>query len=168
MEELLEIGKQINVLLIIFALTAFWRGCAGMKRGLVEEIRRLLSLVIALFVLSLGILLYTSIKESDVKNIVLSVLVMLITGFLAKLVNLMMKSLAAIAHLPIISLLNRVLGIAIGVAEAVVALWIVYVVVNSFDTGQFGVWIMEWTGKSEVLQKLQKLNQIAYWISAGL
>lgn len=159
--------KEINIVLIVFGLLALWRGCVGMKRGMIEEIRRLLSLVIALFVLAVGILLYTSIKEKNSQNIVLSVLVILVTGFVAKLVNLMMKSLAAIAHLPIIGFLNGLLGIAVGVAEAVVALWMVYIVVGGFDTGSFGIWITEWTQKSSLLQKLYEMNQITHWIAAG-
>ena len=52
----------MNVLLVCVILFALWRGYAGMKKGLVDEIRMLLSLVISLFVLSLAILLYSSVK----------------------------------------------------------------------------------------------------------
>lgn len=82
--------------MILFAL---WRGYAGMKKGMVDEIRMLLSLVISLFVLSLAILLYSSVKEKNTTNIIMSVLMLLITGLAARLVNLIFKSLSAIAHL---------------------------------------------------------------------
>lgn len=158
----------MNILLIALALLAVWRGWHGMKKGLVEEISGLLSLVISLFVLSLGILLYTSVKANDTKNIVLSVIMILITGLAARLLHLVFKSLAAIAHLPIISVLNSLLGIAIGVAEVVVALWILYVIVANFDLGIFGSQIMAWTKQSEFLQRLYDMNQIAYWMAAGV
>ena len=87
-----------------------------MKKGLVDEIRMLLSLVISLFVLSLAILLYSSVKEKNNTNIILSILMLLITGLAARLVNLIFKSLSAIAHLPILKLLNSVLGIVVGMA----------------------------------------------------
>lgn len=158
----------MNVLLIILIILAVWRGIRGFKLGLVDEIGRLLALVISLFVISLGILLYTSIQNSDTKNIVLSIVMIIVTGLVARLVKLIIKSLSAIAHLPIISALNSLLGIAIGVSEAVVALWIVYVVIASFDTGTFGHQIMEWTSQSEILQKMYDMNQFAYWMAAGL
>ena len=101
----------MNVLLVCVILFALWRGYAGMKKGMVDEIRMLLSLVISLFVLSLAILLYSSVKEKNTTNIILSVLMLLITGLAARLVNLIFKSLSAIAHLPILKLLNSVLGI---------------------------------------------------------
>jgi len=139
-----------------------------MRTGLVDEIGKLLSLVISLFILSLGILLYTSVKDSDTKNIVLSVIMIILTGIAAKLVNLVMKSLSTIAHLPIINILNSLLGIVIGVAEVVVVLWIIYVVIANFDTGEFGRLMMEWTLQNEVLYKVYEMNQIANWMAAGL
>lgn len=158
----------MNILLITLVILAVWRGWRGMKKGMVEEVGGLISLVISLFVLSLGILLYTSVKTSDTKNIVLSVIMILVTGLVARLVHLVFKSLAAIAHLPVINVLNGLLGIAIGVAEVVVVLWILYVVVANFELGSFGAQITSWTKQSEVLQKLYDMNQIAYWMSAGL
>lgn len=158
----------MNILLIVLAVLAVWRGIRGMKIGLVDEIGHLVTLVISLFVISLGILLYTSIKSSDTKNIVLSVIMIILTGLAARLVNLVMKSLSTIAHLPIISTLNSLLGIAIGVAEIVVVLWIVYVVIANFETGIFGQQIMIWTAQSEILQKLYDMNRFAYWMAAGL
>lgn len=158
----------MNILIVILAALVIWRGWRGMKTGLVDELMKLLSLVISLFILSLGILLYTSVKESDTKNIVLSVIMIVLTGIAARLVNLVMKSLSTIAHLPIINILNSLLGIAIGVAEVVVVLWIVYVVIANFDTGEFGRLMMEWTLQSEVLYKIYEMNQIANWMAAGL
>ena len=84
----------MNVLLVCVILFALWRGYAGMKKGMVDEIRMLLSLVISLFVLSLAILLYSSVKEKNTTNIIMSVLMLLITGLAARLVNLIFKSLS--------------------------------------------------------------------------
>ena len=155
----------MNVLLVCVILFALWRGYAGMKKGMVDEIRMLLSLVISLFVLSLAILLYSSVKEKNTTNIILSVLMLLITGLAARLVNLIFKSLSAIAHLPILKLLNSVLGI--GMAESIVVLWIIYIVIASFDTGRVGSQIAAWTVENEWLTKLYQMNRFAYWL-AGL
>lgn len=155
----------MNILLLIVVLFALWRGYAGLKKGMVDEIRMLLSLVITLFVLSLAILLYTSVREGDTRNIVLSVIAIVITGIVARLVNLIFKSLSAIAGLPIISFINRLCGAAIGAMEAVVGLWIVYIIIGSFDTGIFGSQIAAWTMENEVLTKLYRINRVAYWMT---
>lgn len=158
----------MNILLMILALLAVWRGWRGMKVGLVDEVGKLFSLLISLFIISLGILLYTSVKENDTKNVVLSIIMIIITGLAARLVNLLLKSLSAIAHLPVIHIANSILGIGIGIAEVIVALWIIYVIIASFDTGSFGLQVMTWTRQSDVLQKLYQMNQFAYWMAAGL
>lgn len=158
----------MNILLALFAALAIFRGWRGMKRGLVEEIGLLLSLLLSLFVLSLAILLYTSIQEKDTKNIVLSVFVILIVGIAARLLGLLRKTLSAIAHLPVLNLLNSLMGLAVGIAEAVVALWILYIVVGNFDTGAFGERILAWTEGNVWLQKLYDMNQIASWLTTGL
>lgn len=158
----------MNILLIILILLAVWRGVSGMKKGLVDEIGGLLSLVISLFVLSLGILLYTSIKAGDTQNIVLSVIMIIITGIAARIIRLVIKSLSALAQLPVISILNSLLGIVIGVAEVIVMLWILYVVIANFDLGTIEIQIMDWTEQNEILKKICDMNQIAYWMAAGL
>lgn len=97
----------------------------------------------------------------------MSVLMLLITGLAARLVNLIFKSLSAIAHLPILKLLNSVLGIVVGMAESIVVLWIIYIVIASFDTGRVGSQIAAWTVENEWLTKLYQMNRFAYWL-AGL
>ena len=156
---------NINILAVVLVILAVWRGCRGGKRGITGEIYHLMTLVISLFVISVAILLYTSIKEKNTLNIVLSVAVLLITGVVSKLVDLVMKSLKAIAHLPGLSFVDKMLGIVVGAAEAVVVLWIVYVLIGKFDTGAVGSWILEQTRQNVILQKINDLNQVAYWLA---
>ena len=64
----------MNILLIIVILIALWRGYAGLKKGVVDEVRMLFSLVLTMLVIALAILLYTSVKENNTRNIVLFVI----------------------------------------------------------------------------------------------
>ena len=157
----------MNILLIIVILIALWRGYAGLKKGMVDEVRMLFSLVLTMLVIALAILLHTSVKENNTRNIVLFVIAILIAGLAARLISLIFKSLSAIADLPVFRFADRLLGMAFGAMEAVVGLWIVYIVIGSFDTGVFGSQIAAWTMQSEILTKLYRMNQVVYWM-AGL
>lgn len=157
----------MNILLIIVILIALWRGYAGLKKGVVDEVRMLFSLLLTMLVIALAILLYTSVKENNTRNIVLFVIAILIAGLAARLISLIFKSLSAIADLPVFRFADRLLGMAFGAMEAVVGLWIVYIVIGSFDTGVFGSQIAAWTMQSEILTKLYRMNQVVYWM-AGL
>lgn len=158
----------MNLLLIVLIILAVWRGWSGMKRGLVEEVGHLISMVLVLFILSVAILLSSSVKSGDVKNIVLSIVIILITGVLTRLIRFAVKSLSAIAHLPVLNMINDLLGGVIGIAEVVVGIWIVYIIIGTFDTGTFGALIMDWTKQSEFLNKLYEMNKIAEWMTTGL
>ena len=155
---------NINLLLPALLLLAAWRAWRGFKNGLAEEIYRLISLVAALFVLALVIMAVASFRSDEIKNGVISVILLIIIGILLHLFGIIMKSLKAIVKLPIISFLNSVLGLAAGIAEIIVAAWIMYCVIQTFPTGEFGRQIMAWTQESEWLTKLYEANRITEWL----
>ena len=102
---------NINLLLPALLLLAVWRAWRGYKNGFAEEIYRLISLVAALFVLALLLMAVSSFRADDMKNGIISVILLIITGIVLHLFGIIMKSLKAIAKLPIISFLNSLLGL---------------------------------------------------------
>ena len=157
---------NINLLLPALLLLAVWRAWRGYKNGFAEEIYRLISLVAALFVLALLLMAVSSFRADDMKNGIISVILLIITGIVLHLFGIVMKSLKAIAKLPIISFLNRLLGLAAGIAEVIVGAWIMYCVIHAFPTGEFGTQIMIWTQESEWLMKLYEANRITEWLQS--
>ena len=120
----------------------------------------------ALFVLALLLMDVSSFRADDIKNGIISVILLIITGIVLHLFGLIMNSLKAIAKLPIISFLNRLLGLAAGIAEVIVGAWIMYCVIHAFPTGEFGTQIMIWTQESEWLMKLYEANRITEWLQS--
>lgn len=157
---------NINLLLPALLLLAVWRAWRGYKNGFAEEIYRLISLVAALFVLALLLMAVSSFRADDMKNGIISVILLIITGIVLHLFGIIMKSLKAIAKLPIISFLNCLLGLAAGIAEVIVGAWIMYCVIHAFPTGEFGTQIMIWTQESEWLMKLYEANRITEWLQS--
>ena len=157
---------NINLLLPALLLLAVWRAWRGYKNGFAEEIYRLISLVAALFVLALLLMAVSSFRADDMKNGIISVILLIITGIVLHLFGIIMKSLKAIAKLPIISFLNSLLGLAAGIAEVIVGAWIMCCVIHAFPTGEFGAQIMAWTQESEWLMKLYEANRITEWLQS--
>ena len=157
---------NINLLLPALLLLAVWRAWRGYKNGFAEEIYRLISLVAALFVLALLLMAVSSFRADDMKNGIISVILLIITGIVLHLFGIIMKSLKAIAKLPIISFLNRLLGLAAGIAEVIVGAWIMYCIIHAFPTGEFGTQIMIWAQESEWLMKLYEANRITEWLQS--
>lgn len=157
---------NINVLLIVLLALCIWRAVRGFRTGMAEEVYRLISLVVALFVLALSIMAISSFMDHDNKNGIIAIILIIITGILFHLLSIVLNSLKTIAGLPIISFFNSILGIAAGVLEVVVALWILYIIIQNFPTGAFGEQIMKWTNENEWLLRLYHSNYISGWISS--
>lgn len=151
---------EINILLIILIIIACWRIVQGFRNGMIDEISRLISLVAALFVLSLAVMIIYGFMEENKKNVIVAVVALVILGCVFHLINFIMKSLKTLARLPVISLLNKVLGMITGLAEVIVICWIMYTVIQMFPVGEVGEQIMAWTYKSEPLMKLYETNCI--------
>ena len=157
---------NFNILLIILLALCIWRAVRGFRTGMAEEVYRLISLVVALFVLALSIMAISSFMAHDNKNGIIAIILIVITGILFHLLSIVLNSLKTIAGLPIISFFNSLLGIAAGILEVVVALWILYIIIQNFPTGAFGEQIMKWTNENEWLLRLYQSNYISGWISS--
>lgn len=156
----------MNLLVIIFGVIVLWRALKGFKNGFAREVNSLVSVFMALVVLSVTLLLFASLMEKNTKTTIISIVLLVVVSMLYRLVGVLMKSFETIAKLPLISIINKLLGMAAGVLEVLVLFWIMYVIIGSFPTGQFGEKIMEWTTQSTILVNIYNKNHIANWIAA--
>ncbi len=155
----------LNPLLLILLLFGIWRAWRGAKNGFAEEISRLVGLIAALFVLALILMIVTSFRKDDIQNGVIAVIFLLITGILLHLFSFIMKALKSIASLPLINLLNGILGVAAGVAEVIVAAWLMYYLIELLPQSALGDQILRWTEENEWLTCLYEANYITQWLS---
>ena len=155
----------LNPLLLILLLFGIWRAWRGAKNGFAEEISRLVGLIAALFVLALILMIVTSFRKDDIQNGVIAVIFLLITGILLHLFSFIMKALKSIASLPLINLLNGLLGVAAGVAAVIVAAWLMYYLIELLPQSALGDQILRWTEENEWLTWLYEANYITQWLS---
>jgi membrane protein required for colicin V production len=119
--------------LAIVIIVFIWRIVAGFKKGMVEEIISIISILIAaaaLAVILIGIGNYLDEQLGDVLKMFL-ILALLIIVY--KVVNVIFTSLKLISKLPVIGILNRILGAALGAVEAVVIILILIQVLKHFS-----------------------------------
>lgn len=154
----------MNLLTVIFVISVIWCMYRGLKSGFARELTGLVSLFMALVILSITLLLIGSIFQKNMKLTVMSLIMLAIVSFLYRLLKSVMQSIETVAELPIISLVNRVAGAIAGGMKILVVFWIIYIVVNSFPTGGFGEWVMDRTQQSTILINVYNKNYIADWI----
>lgn len=148
----------MNMLTVIFILLAVWRMGRGFKKGLAGEINGLLSLFMALVVISAALLLLGGIIQKNIRVIAIAAVILVIVSFLYRLLGTLMQSIETVAKLPLISLVNRLSGAAAGAVEILLIFWMIYIIIDSFPTGSFGTRIMEWTEESVLLMNIYNKN----------
>lgn len=119
------------VALIIVALIFIWRITTGFKKGMVQEIVSLIAMVVAGVCVVLILAAIGSYIDKEIGQVIQMVLVLAVVCLVYRLIHILFTSLELIAKLPVISWVDKLLGTAIGFAEAVVIVGLlVYLIKN--------------------------------------
>ena len=106
------------VALIIIALIFIWRIAAGFRMGMVQELISLIAVVAAGFCVILILGAIGSYIDQEIARLVQIVAVLFAVCLVYRLVHVLFTSLELISRLPVIRGLDRLLGAALGFAEA--------------------------------------------------
>ena len=156
----------MNITLIIVFIIFISAAVHGYKKGMTKEISGLISWVVTLFVMSLVIMLYTSFRANEGKNMVLTIVILLLVALVNGIIRLFLKPIKLVAKLPVLKFLDRVLGVVIGIAEGFLIVWLMFVLNESGLFGQFGEMITADTIRSQILSFIYEYNYLAR-VAAG-
>ena len=155
---------NITLLLIIFIFILAI--VHGFKKGFTKEISALISWAVTLFVMSLIIMLYSSFRSSEGKNIIFTIIFLIATSVIYALIRFVFKPAKSIAKLPLFHFFDQLLGIVIGAAEGLVIVWLIYILNESGVLGNLGEIIREDTVRSQILSFIYEYNYLIR-IAAG-
>ena len=77
------------------------------------------------------------------------------------------NTLNLLAKLPVLRQLNTMAGLAAGVAEGILLVWVLFVVLTMFAGSEFGRDAMEMIAKNPLLDFLYKNNLVSKFIARG-
>ena len=150
----------MNLTLLVVALIIVLAMIHGFKKGLTKEISSLISWAVTLFVMSLVIMLITSFRASQGKNMMITIVILVITGMVYSIVKFVFKPAKVIAKLPLFHFLDQLLGLVVGLAEGFVLVWLMYVLNESGLLGSLGEMIRTDTARSEILTIIYEYNYL--------
>lgn len=156
---------QINLITVLVILLVLGGAIKGWKRGMVKELSSLVGLVGALAAILLFVSAIQNYMEKDNREMLLAVFCFVIVVLAYKVVDFIMTSLKLLANLPVINGLNRLAGIAVGVGESVVFVWIAFLLITAFDIAGIRAYLMASVQESEALQLLFYNNYVATWVA---
>lgn len=157
-------GLSINILLIIVIIAAIGKVFDGYKKGMVKEIISLVSMVILSGVIALIAGGVSSYHDGKMVHVIVTVVLLALLGIVHHLLSLVFFSAKLVSKLPVVSFVNKLLGIVFGVAEVLLVLWTVYTFVMMMDLGAIGQVILSYTEDSQILTFLYRHNYLAYGI----
>lgn len=151
---------EINVTLIVLAIMVIVGICLGWKKGFAKTFAGFISLLATMFMLGIFLRIYYTYTNGQVLDTVMAVVVLVVLGAVYGILRLILKSVKAIANLPIIAIIDRLLGIVLGVI-VVVALYHIVLVASSLGyLGNIGTFILADVANNEWLKILAQADII--------
>jgi len=156
----------MNLTLIIVFLIFILTMVHGFKKGMTKEISGLISWAVTLFVMSLVIMLYSSFRANESKNMVVTIIILAAVAVVNGVIRLFLKPIKLVVKLPVLKFLDKLAGVIVGIAEGFLIVWLMYVLNESGIFGQFGEMIKTDTMRSQILSLIYEYNYLIK-IAAG-
>ena len=90
----------MNITLIIVFVIFILTIVHGYKKGMTKEISGLVSWAVTLFVMSLVIMLYTSFRANEGKNMVVTIIILAAVALVNGIIRLFLKPIKLVVKLP--------------------------------------------------------------------
>lgn len=155
---------NLNLMMLIVLIVMICSMVDGYKRGMVREIISFVSLIITCVVVVLLANALNSYFDGNIVNLIIMILLLCLIGIVRHLLGVVFFSAKVISKLPIVSWVDKLLGIVVGILETVLILWTIYTFIMLMDLGMIGQQILEYTEESQVLTWLFQNNYLAYLV----
>lgn len=130
----------------------------SVKRGLVKEICSCIATILASIAVLLIAFAVRKYFDEDRIILVITLILLFLLGIIYKIIDTFLTTLKLVSKLPVISLVDKILGIVIGVAEVVVVVWAVYCIIMIMDAGAFEEWVMNCVRNNKIMKTLFEYN----------
>lgn len=154
----------MNLLFVIVLIVMFFNIVSGYKKGMVREIISLISLIVMCVVVALIGNGLNSYFDGEIANVIIAVLLLCLVGIVDHLLGVVFFSAKVISKLPIVSWIDKLLGMLFGIVETILILWTIYAFIMMLDMGMIGQQILVYTRENQILTWLYENNYLAVWL----
>lgn len=134
---------DLNITLFILFVTGLVGMILGFKRGFAKVISGFIAGVATLFMLGLFLRIYYTYTNGQTMDMVITVIVLIVFGGIYGILKLLTKSVKAIANLPIIAVIDKLLGAFLGVVFVIAIFHLVVKASSLGFLGKYGYSIVE-------------------------
>lgn len=133
----------MNIVFFVVLLLLIGGGVKGYKRGMIEEINTVIALVIALIVIGMFVVAVKGYMDHETMRVILGIVCLTIAVLAYKITDFILSSLKIISIIPVIRGINKLLGFGVGVIEAVLLVWALFLIIVAFEFGGISSYILE-------------------------
>lgn len=124
---------SINILFIIVAASLVLGAVWGWKRGFLEGVIRIISCILGIVVLVIVAKGIGSFMQGSILSVFIAILLLLVIRLIHKLIKFLIDTFKLVRAIPMGKFADKLAGTALGVVEAVFVIWLVYLLIGSFD-----------------------------------
>lgn len=151
---------NINILFIIAAAVLAVGTVQGWKRGFLEGFIRIISCILGILVLAVAAKGIGSFLQGSIMSVMIAVLLLIVIRLIHKLIKFLFDTFKLVRAIPMGRLADKFAGAALGIVEAVFAIWLVYLLIGSFDLFGLHHWVLEQTAQSKFLTLIYSSNYL--------
>ena len=151
------------IVLIVFVIFLV----RALKNGFVKELCEFVSAIIASIAILLLAFAIHGVFDKDKIQFVVAVVLIVLLGIIYKLLSLFFTSLKLVSKIPVVKVLDKILGVVMAVLEIVVLLWAVYCLIIIVNGGALGRWIIDCVKVNPVMRFVYEYNYM-YQIVASI
>lgn len=158
----------MNIVFFIVLVLLVGGGVKGYKRGMIEELNTTIALILAIAAVAMFIVAVKGYLDHQTIRTILGVICMTIAVLVYKITDFILSALKMISTIPVLRGVNKLLGFGVGVMEAVLLVWAVFVVIVAFEFGGISSLVLEDVKDNMFLIYLFQHNYLARFVSDAL
>lgn len=148
----------MNILLIVVAVFLIWRIAVDMKRGIVRSALALINTLFATLVIGMLCVAVNAYHAENYVAIAISIGIIVVLSIVYSIIKLIFFPAKVVSKLPIVSSVDKLLGLIIGLVETLVTFWALCYVLMFVDLGVLNEQLLRMIGESRILTFLYEYN----------
>ena len=152
----MEINLLWVIVVTVLAVGSIW----GWKRGLLESVIRIISCILGILVVVVMAKGVGSFLQKSYVKVIMALTLLLAIRIIHKIVKFLTDTFKLVRAIPVGKLADKLAGAVLGLAEAVFAIWLVFLLIGVFDVFGLNTWVMEQVGKSQFLTMIYYSNYL--------
>lgn len=142
---------EINILFIIVVLMLLIGAAWGWKRGLLDSVIRIISCILGILVIVVIAKGVGSFIQKSYVQVIMALLLLVMIQIIHKAVKFLTDTFRLVREIPVGRLVDKLAGAVLGLAEAVLVIWLIFLMIGVFDVQGLNTWVMQQVEQSRFL-----------------